>query len=50
MIGMKSARANLAANPLIPSVRAAELTLAEPDFNPGGAERLADPFSGLRIL
>src|SRR5215472_3337108 len=44
------ARANFAANLLIPGVAAAELTLVKPDFNPSSAERLADPLGGLRIL
>jgi hypothetical protein len=46
----QAAVVNPLANLPIPGVSAAKLALVEPDFNPGGAQGLANPLGSLCIL
>jgi hypothetical protein len=46
----ESARFDLLANRLIPSIPTPKLALVEPDFNPRSAECFANPLGSLSIL
>jgi hypothetical protein len=41
---------DLATDLLVPQIPAAQLTLIQPDFDSGSAQRLANPLGSLRIL